>query len=128
MKYLLDTHVFLWIIEDNPNLTERVKDIYLANSNDIFLSVASIWEMSIKISLKKLKIKGLLNRFVDKHVLGNNIRFLEISEQHVFPIAKLPFYHRDLFDRLLVSQCIEEKMDLISGDRIFDKYDVKRIW
>ena len=61
MRYLLDTHTFLWIIEDNKNLTDKVKEIYLDNSNEIYLSVASLWEMAIKISLKKLIVKNNLS-------------------------------------------------------------------
>jgi PIN domain nuclease of toxin-antitoxin system len=128
MKYLLDTHAFLWIIEDNKNLTEKVKHIYLDNSHDMFLSVASIWEMAIKISLGKLTIKGKLNRFIDKQTLENNILLLDISPHHVIPIEKLPFHHRDPFDRLLISQCIQDKMKIISRDTQFDKYSVQRVW
>lgn len=128
MKYLLDTHAFLWIIEDNSILTKKVKQIYLDNTNEIYLSVASIWEMAIKISLNKLSIQGKLAKFIDKHAIENNIRLLSIQPHHVFPIENLPFHHRDPFDRLLLSQCLQEKMYLLSKDTEFDQYGVKRIW
>lgn len=128
MKYLIDTHTFLWIIEDNKNLTNKVRTIYLDNSNDIYLSVASIWEMAIKISLNKLSIQGQLVKFIDRHAVENNIRLLSIQPHHVFPIKNLPFHHKDPFDRILLSQCIQEKMHLLSKDKEFDKYGINRIW
>jgi len=128
MKYLIDTHTFLWIIEDNKNLTEKVRTIYIDNSNEIFLSVASIWEMAIKISLNKLSIRGQLVKFIDRHAIENNIRLLSIQPHHIFSIEKLPFHHRDPFDRLLLSQCLQEKMHLLSKDKEFDKYGINRIW
>ncbi len=128
MKYLIDTHTFLWIIEDNKNLTEKVRTIYIDNSNEIYLSVASIWEMAIKISLNKLSIRGQLVKFIDRHAIENNIRLLSIQPHHIFSIEKLPFHHRDPFDRLLLSQCLQEKMHLLSKDKKFDKYGINRIW
>ena len=128
MKYLVDTHTFLWIIEDNKNLTDKVRTIYIDNSNEIYLSVASIWEMAIKISLNKLSIRGQLVKFIDRHAIENNIRLLSIQPHHIFPIENLPFHHRDPFDRLLLSQCLQEKMHLLSNDKEFDKYGIDRIW
>ena len=128
MKYLLDTHTFLWIIDDSENLTDKVRKIYLDGANEIYLSVASIWEMAIKISLNKLSIRGQLEKFIDRHAIENNIRLLSIQPHHIFPIEKLPFHHRDPFDRLLLSQCIQEKMYLLSKDEEFDKYGIHRIW
>ena len=128
MKYLIDTHTFLWIIEDNKNLTEKVRTIYIDNSNEIYLSVASIWEMAVKISLNKLSIRGQLVKFIDRHAIENNIRLLSIQPHHIFSIEKLPFHHRDPFDRLLLSQCLQEKMHLLSKDKEFDKYGINRIW
>jgi len=128
MKYLIDTHTFLWIIEDNKNLTDKVRTIYIDNSNEIYLSVASIWEMAIKISLNKLSIHGQLVKFMDRHAIENNIRLLSIQPHHIFPIENLTFHHRDPFDRLLLSQCLQEKMHLLSKDAEFDKYGITRIW
>lgn len=103
MKYLLDTHALLWILEDNENLTNKVKRIYLNNANQIFLSVVNLWEMAIKISLNKLHLSEGLEKFVDNHVIGNNIQLLSVTDKHIYPIETLPFHHRDPFDRLLVS-------------------------
>lgn len=128
MSYLLDTHTFLWLIEDNDVLSDKVKEIYLDNSNKIYLSVASIWEMAIKISLNKLNIRGQLSKFIDKHAIENNIRLLAIQPAHVVPLEALPFHHRDPFDRLLICQCMREKMYILSKDKTFDEYGIERLW
>ena len=128
MKYLLDTHAFIWIVEDDQNLSDKVKKIFLNSSNDIYLSAASLWEIAIKISLKKLKLENSLSAFIDKHAVENNILILDVQSNHVMPLERLPFHHKDPFDRLLVCQCIQEKMNILSRDKIFDKYGIKRIW
>jgi len=128
MKYLLDTHALLWIAMESENLSDKVKQVFLDNTNDFYLSAASIWEMAIKISLQKLILSEGLMKFVDKHVIGNNIQILQVNIEHIYPLENLPFHHRDPFDRLLISQCMYEKMHLLSNDKIFDKYPVKRMW
>jgi PIN domain nuclease of toxin-antitoxin system len=118
MKFLLDTHALLWILSEDKRLSEDAKNEYLNRENTIFLSMASIWEMSIKISLNKLKLS----------VVGNDIKLLRIESSHIYPLQKLPFYHRDPFDRLIICQAMYEKMPIISSDKNFDLYSVKRIW
>jgi len=128
MNCLLDTHVVLWILSDDRRLSENAKIQFLEKENTIYLSMASIWEISIKVSLNKLEIKSSLETFVEKHIIGNDIHLLNIELEHVYPLVKLPFHHRDPFDRLIVSQAIYEKMPIISSDKNFDLYSVKRIW
>ncbi|NIR52015.1 type II toxin-antitoxin system VapC family toxin [candidate division KSB1 bacterium] len=128
MKYLLDTHALLWILEDNENLSHKVKRIYLNNANQIFLSVVSLWEMTIKISLNKLSLSERLEKFVDRHVIGNNIRLLNVTAEHIYPVETFASYHRDPFERLLISQSMKENIPIISKDDAFDKYPIKRIW
>ena len=128
MKYLLDTHTVLWITTDNPKLSKKAKSTYLNSQNEIFVSIASIWELSIKISLKKLDINLPLKSFVDIHILGNNINILELELNHIYKLEKLPFHHRDPFDRLIISQSIENNIPILSIDKMFDSYGIKRIW
>ena len=128
MRYLLDTHAFLWIVAEDARLSLKARDIFSDGSIDIYLSVASIWEMAIKIKLGKLAIEGRLGHFIEKHAISNNVRLLNISEQHVLPLERLPLHHKDPFDRLLVCQCLEDKFSLLSIDKAFDKYKVKRVW
>ena len=128
MKYLLDTHSFLWIITDDSKLSKKAQDIYLDSENDIFLSMASIWELAIKSSQGKISLDKPLEEFVSEHVLGNNIEILEIKLPHVLRIEQLPFHHRDPFARLIISQAIEDSLPILGGDKAFDLYKIKRIW
>lgn len=128
MEYLLDTHAFLWIVVDDTRLSAKVRDVFSDVSTNIYLSVASIWEMAIKIKLGKLTIEGRLGRFIEKNALDNNIRLLDVTQQHVLPLERLQLHHKDPFDRLLICQCLEEKLSILSSDTIFDKYKIKRIW
>lgn len=128
MKYLLDTHSLLWIITGNRILSKKALNIYLNEENDIFFSAASIWELAIKSSLNKINLGMNLDRFVEEHIRGNNIEILYISLPHLFRIEKLPFHHRDPFDRLIIAQALEDNLIIISKDKTFDRYNVKRIW
>ena len=128
MKYLIDTHTLLWSAGNSPRLSSKVKKIYLNPNNDIYLSLASIWELSIKIGLNKINLSIPLKKFVDIHILGNNIEILNINLNHIYRIEKLPLHHRDPFDRLIISQAIEENLPIIGNDKIFDNYKIKRIW
>jgi PIN domain nuclease of toxin-antitoxin system len=128
MKYLLDTHALLWLTTNQPQLSQKVKDIYLNVENEILLSAASLWELAIKSSLGKIHFEKGLEAFIDVHVKGNNIEILKIEIPHVIRIEKLPFHHRDPFDRLIIAQAIENNLRIISSDKTFDKYKIKRIW
>lgn len=90
--------------------------------------MAGIWEIAIKISLNKMTVGMELNEFVKNHIIGNDIKILNIELSHVLALEKLPFHHRDPFDRLLICQSGIENIPVISSDRIFDQYSVKRIW
>ena len=128
MDYLIDTHTLLWIVTDSPKLSIQAKDLYLNPENNIFISLASIWEMAIKSSLNKLTLEKSLEEFVDEHIKDNDIQILNIELPHILRIEKLPFHHRDPFDRLIISQQIENNLPIIGSDEEFDKYDVTRIW
>jgi PIN domain nuclease of toxin-antitoxin system len=93
-----------------------------------YVSMASIWEMSIKLRLDKLKLAQPFDVFLDRHLDGNGFEVLSIKRDHVLGLLSLPLYHRDPFDRLLISQSITEAMQLISVDALFDIYDIHRVW
>lgn len=128
MKYLLDTHTLLWIITDDKQLSIKAKRYFLNKKNEIYLSMASLWEMAIKISLNKLKINQSLAEFCKEHIIGSNINILDIKIEHLAKLESLKFNHQDPFDRMLVCQCARENMTIISKDKIFNKYSIKRIW
>lgn len=128
MNILLDTQAFLWLSSNNTQLTKIAKKTFLDGKNNFFLSIASIWEMSIKCSLNKLKLRPSLERFLLNELQENSLEQLAITFQHVIKVTSLPFYHRDPFDRLLIAQALVEDMPILSNDAIFDNYSIKRIW
>ena len=128
MRLLLDTHVFLWWVEDAPALSRKARAAIANAENQCFLSVASSWEMAIKLSMGKLKLADAIERFVPQQLAENGFSQLGIDFRHVARVAALPFHHRDPFDRLLVAQAMEEKLPVVTSDPLFKKYGVTRIW
>lgn len=128
MVYLADTHTLLWIVIDDNKLSNKVKKLFLDEQNEIFVSVASLWEIAIKVSLKRLELGQSLNDFYLKHIIGNKIRLLDIKVGHLAVLETLEFHHRDPFDRLIVCQSIFEKIPILSSDKVFSNYPIKRIW
>ena len=98
------------------------------HNNESFLSIVSLWEMAIKISIDKLSIDGEFEEFIPEQMELNGIQTLPVNFAHLTQVAKLPFHHRDPFDRLLIVQAKTEKMRLISRDRAFASYDVATSW
>lgn len=127
MRYLLDTHAFLWIAQDDPLLHANVRELFADVGNEIFLSAASVWEMAIKASLRKLTLTAPLARLVAGGV-ERGIRLLSIACEHTYQVEQLPFHHRDPFDRLLAAQASHEGMYLVSRDPKFDAYPATRVW
>jgi PIN domain nuclease of toxin-antitoxin system len=127
MRYLLDTHAFLWLATDDPQLTATARAIFIDSEQECFVSAASVWEMAIKSSLGKLMLATSLSHLV-RGGLERGLRLLDVTANHAYLIEHLPFHHRDPFDRILVAQALHEGMNLISGDGQLDAYAVTRIW
>jgi PIN domain nuclease of toxin-antitoxin system len=127
MRYLLDTHAFLWVAGDDPSLDANVRALFADVGNEIFLSAASVWEMAIKASVGKLTLAAPLARLVAGGV-ERGIRLLAISCEHAYQVEHLPFHHRDPFDRLLAAQASHEGMYLVSRDPKLDAYPATRVW
>ncbi len=128
MRFLLDTHVFIWWDMDAAKLSSRVQAIIDDQSNILILSVASIWEMQIKIQSGKLVFPKSLPEIIRNQQTINNIELLPVTLPHVLALNELPDYHKDPFDRLLVAQTHTEGITLISHDPIIAKYPVPVIW
>ena len=128
MNILLDTHTFLWFVDDNPRLSEPARILIESDNSQPFISMASLWEMAIKISLGKLQLKQPYEIFVPQQLTSNGIGVLNLSIEHTTAIATLPFHHRDPFDRLIIAQAQIENMPLVSVDPAFDAYKIKRVW
>ncbi len=127
MRYLIDTHTFLWFIENSPQLSAGAKNL-LESDVDVLLSVASLWEIAIKVSIGKLSLPDAYERFTPQQIAANDIEVLPIKVEHLSVVAALPFHHRDPFDRLIIAQAMVEKIEIISVDGKFDAYPVKRWW
>jgi len=128
MRLLLDTHSFLWFISGSPHLSRNARTLIEDVSNQPFLSVASLWEMAIKLSLGKLSLSEPFEVLLPEQMRLNGINLLGIEMEHTALVAKLPFHHRDPFDRLLIAQAMVERIPIVSADTAFDAYDVKRLW
>lgn len=127
-KFLLDTHTFIWWIEDSPQLSKKIRKILENLENDCFLSLASCWELAIKSSIGKIKLSLPLRDLIPQHLAINDFKQLPISFRHVVRVESFDWHHRDPFDRLIAAQTLEEKLILLSADSIFDLYGVDRIW
>jgi PIN domain nuclease of toxin-antitoxin system len=126
--FLLDTHAFLWMASGDPRLGESAAETILRNDTDLYLSVASVWELAIKSSLARLKLHLPLAMLVRQQLERNAIRLLEVGFEHALRVETLPFIHRDPFDRLLIAQALEEDLTLLSRDDVLDDYAVRRVW
>ena len=124
MKYLLDTHIFLWMLEDNKLLHNQAKQVILNSNNDLFFSMASYWEICIKISIGKLQLKRNWAHIFERELSTNSIQTLPIKKEHARQTITLPWHHRDPFDRLIIAQCKCEKMTCITADPIINQYDI----
>jgi PIN domain nuclease of toxin-antitoxin system len=120
VRLLLDSNVFIWMVGRPRQLSATVRQELAEPRNDRFVSVASMWEISIKISLGKLTLPGDLGVAVE----GMAARMLPISMPHVARIQRLPFHHRDPFDRILVAQAIEEGLTIVTRDRRIAAYGI----
>lgn len=128
MKYLLDTQALLWIVQDDVRLSPLAKALYKDRSNQMHVSLASLWEIAIKVCLGKLNIGDPLPTFIEQQVLQNAIAILHIETRHVVPLESLALHHNNPFDRLIISQAMCENMPVISKDGVFDLYPITRIW
>jgi PIN domain nuclease of toxin-antitoxin system len=128
VNILLDAYAFLWFVDDNPHLSETERVLIEKEESQPFLSMASLWEIAIKVSLGKLQLEQPYENFIPQQLALNGSGILNFSLEHLATIASLPFHHRDPFDRLIVVQSKIEKMTLISADALFDAYEVERVW
>ena len=126
MRILIDTHVLLWGLQDEDRLSDRVRN--LLPVEDVWISVASLWEIIAKVQVGKLSLPRPVGEYLSEKLLGNGVSVLPLTFAHVRRLADLPLHHRDPFDRILVAQSLEEKLPLISADPLFKKYSVQLIW
>ncbi len=128
MKLLLDTQAFLWFAGGDKRLSKTARRRIEDSRNDRLLSIASIWEMAIKVELGKLRLTIPLAELIRGGAQENGVRLLPIAAAHAIAVASLPRHHRDPFDRLLVAQALHEQLAVVGADEQFDAYGIRRIW
>ncbi|WP_330202836.1 type II toxin-antitoxin system VapC family toxin [Cyanobacterium sp. Dongsha4] len=128
MKILLDTHAFIWWNLTPEKLSLNGLNLIEDKENIIYLSIASVWEMQIKISINKLHFDNPLSQIITKQRNINNIQILSIELEHIWELKNLPLHHKDPFDRILIAQAIIEKIPILTIDSIFHNYSINTIW
>ena len=127
MDLLLDTHTLIWFFNADEQLSINARNLVANPTNNCFLSIASIWEMGIKISLNKLELRGNLAQ-VAQFMAENAIQLLPITFGHVQQLTALPFHHRDPFDRIIIAQALIEQLVLVTKDAVFGQYKAVTVW
>jgi PIN domain nuclease of toxin-antitoxin system len=127
MKFLLDTHTWLWWNVDLKKLSGRVRELISDPANELLLSVVTPWELAIKMNAGKLDVRRLLENFEARESAAG-FTVLRPSAAQVIRSGLLPLHHKDPFDRLLAAQALDLDATFLSRDAIFDLYGVKRIW
>lgn len=128
MKFIADTHAFLWFITDSSQLSPQAKTLLESPDSERVLNAASVWEIAIKTSLGKLSFKEPLAQFLPEQIRHNYFRVLDISSDHALRVAALPMLHRDPFDRMIVAQALVEQLPILSSDKALDGCGVRRLW
>jgi PIN domain nuclease of toxin-antitoxin system len=128
MRAILDTHVILWWVTNNPQLSQAVRDIIADSENTLYLSVASSWEIIIKFKTGKLPLPELPTQFIQSCLSVNRFENMAIDLPHVLQINTLPDHHKDPFDRILIAQAQVENIPILTVDRLIVQYPVQTIW
>ena len=128
MRLLVDTHALLWFFSGHSNLSDTVRDLMEDTKHQKLISLATVWEMAIKQSKKKLDLGKSSADYIGEKIQYKDFELLPIDLKHLTLISTLPFHHSDPFDRLLICQCIIENIPILSKDIAFDAYPIERIW
>ena len=127
MNLLIDTHIFIWSQIELHKLSAARLQMLKDENNTLFLSLASLWELQLKIMLGKLKFPKLLSEIIEDQQNVNDLRILSITSEHIYALENLPFHHKDPFDRLLIAQAVVEDYTLVTDDAQFSAYSAKLI-
>ena len=128
MNVLIDSHSLIWYVDQPHQLSPTALATIVDPANELFLSAASIWEISIKVGIGKLTLSGPFGPWMNRAIAGLGLSILSITVDYAAAQSALPLHHRDSFDRLLVAQAITEQMPIVSADPALDPYGVTRIW
>lgn len=125
---LVDTHAFLWFVFDDPRLSKHAEQVLSDPNQAKVLSMASLWEIAVKVNIKKLRLGMSYAEFVSASVTSREVTLLEIDLEHLIQYEQLPLHHRDPFDRILIAQSQVEGLPVLSSNSNFSKYGVETVW
>jgi PIN domain nuclease of toxin-antitoxin system len=128
VKLLLDTHTLIWAVDRPSSLSPKAKAALQDPDNELLLSAATLWQMAIKVGLKKLTLSLPYSQWMTQALTDLGAHVVPITVESAAVLIGLPNHHRDPFDRLLVAQAMIENSLLVSVDSIFDQYDISRLW
>jgi len=128
MRFLIDTHVFLWFINADDRLSPAVRAAIEEPENEVLLSIVSVWEIAIKTSIGKLHLAKPFSELIPAQIVENEVELVPIHMEDLKVVATLPIHHRDPFDRLLIAQGIRQGVAIASDDASFAYYAVSRFW
>lgn len=127
MRQLIDTHVLLWFLLDSRQLSETAAKLVESQTAVNYISIVSLWEIAIKVSIGKLELKKSF-KDLQKLIDENGFQILPITFQDTIIISSLPFHHTDPFDRILIAQSVSNQLTLITKDKAFKAYTIKTTW
>jgi PIN domain nuclease of toxin-antitoxin system len=127
VRLLLDTHAFLWFAAGDRRLSRRARTAMEADDAELYISAASVWEMAIKASLGRLTLPAPVDSYMAEKI-AEGYRMTAVTWTQAAAVQRLPFHHRDPFDRVLVAQARAERWPIVTRDRVFRKYGVDVIW
>lgn len=128
MRLILDTHSFLWVVLNDPQLSAAARVAISDPNNDVLVRPATYWEIAIKVSTGKYTLTTPYQHFIEHNIAVNDFEVLPIEVRQTALVVTLPFHHRDPFDRLLIAQALAEDITLVSNEALFDAYGVRRLW
>ncbi len=128
IESLLDTHTTIWFFQDDPRLSPSAKSLIEDPANRKLISIATCWEIAIKVGLGKLNLGEPTRSYLERAISGTNFEMLPISLEHATAVEGLPQHHKDPFDRLLIAQAIVEGIPIVGADQAFDDYPIRRLW
>ena len=128
MRILLDTHALLWWLANDSRLSKTARDTIIDGRNALLWSMASSWEIAVKVGIGKLKLSRPLHQLYVEIVTNQAVELLPVTHDHCTLLAGLPLHHRDPFDRMLVAQAQREELPLLSADPKISRYEVEVLW
>jgi PIN domain nuclease of toxin-antitoxin system len=128
MRLLLDTHTLIWFDAEPDRLSDTSRGVLADENNVLLISIASIWEMQIKIQTGRLNLRSSLSVLISEQMQNAGLQILPIEPKHIYALKDLPDVHRDPFDRIMIAQAIVEDLGFVSADRVLSGYPVRQLW